>query len=177
MQASALYEDHEGTMTEVTPYFICPESRKLHPRDNWELCCREALEKVDEPRKDVGVKLEVRYYYQNMFGFKTKYRLICHQGDDLIIPPHRVIYKDDRPINPPILQCIMFYSTGQKKPWDVTHRVLKYAGPNKDFGTTPIKVFEMFPIDDPESLRQQFSHLLVIDLWNKTTFGMDDVIN
>lgn len=161
-------------MATITDMMSC--NGKVLLRDDWEIIAREGLESLDEKRDEVQVKIEVRYFYQNVFGFMTKYRLVCHEGDHLEIPPPRVVHKDDRPINPPVLQCLLFSSHPGIKPLDVTHRVMKYMGPNKDFGSTPFRVFEMFPFDDPDEIQKEYSVLVVFDLWNKTAFKMDDTL-
>jgi hypothetical protein len=49
---------------------------------------------------------------------------------------------------------------------DVTQRLKKYAGPNKDFYESQglgVRVLDCFPFDDPDHLAERFESLSILD--------------
>lgn len=176
-----MYHDHEGPLTHATEHFTA-EDRSLNIPDAWHLTARQILYSVGDAREDIPVKMEIRYVYRNMFGYDTKYRMVVYEGDtNVTIPPEKALHLGERKINPPVIQCLLFpvrdgTELEPKKPMDITSRLIKYMGPNKDFGSTPFRVFEMFPFDDPEIFRKDFDSILVVDLWKKTVLRLDDTL-
>lgn len=177
-----MYQDHEGPLTEATEYFT-NEDRTLNiPDETWADMAREILFSAGDIREDVPIKMEIRYVYRNMYGYEIKYRMVVYEGDtNVVIPPEKPLHLGERKVNPPVIQCLLFpvhdgTEDEPKKPIDITNRLMKYMGPNKDFGSTPFKVFEMFPFDDPTIFRKDFDSILVVDLWKKTVMRLDDTV-
>jgi hypothetical protein len=82
------------------------------------------------------VRVEIRYKLRDV-----KYRLVLRHGDVCEFPPlarHQV--------KPFIRKAILFGDHGLCV--DVTRRVRKYQGPNRDFHGLQVTVKDMFPFDD-----------------------------
>lgn len=184
IQIYVMYEDHQGPLRIATEYFTDFQKQLVIPK-TWADTARRILESSrysDGTRPDVPVKMEIRYVHRNMFGHETKYRTVVYEGDahEISIPPVR----NDCPgtIEPPIIQCMLMPSDNgtedePRKQIDITKRLLKYMGPNRDFGPSALKVFELFPFDDPDQFRESFRGIQVTDLCKNTVLGVDDVLS
>lgn len=97
------------------------------------------------------VRVEVRYRHGN-----GKYRMVLRPGDTCVFPP---------PAKPRGFHLAVLAASlhGKSVDFDVTRRVLKYQGANKDFHGTRVTVRDMFPFDDHDDNAVRFSHLRVMD--------------
>ena len=115
---------------------------------------------------DTPLKVELRYTYTNSFGYATKYRMVLRRGDACVWPPvvasttlgggglRGILAADLVPRDPQIAA-----------PVDLTRRLVKYAGPNKDFhagdGLT-IRACDVLPFDDMDAVKERFGTLRLL---------------
>jgi hypothetical protein len=181
-----MYRDHQGPLRRATDEFTT-ERRQLNVTDAWCDIARDILTSNEgDVDVDVPVKMEVRYVHRNMFGHETKYRLVAYEGDtetsEITLPPPRRPTEEPRKIDPPVIQCMLLPADDgtedePRNPLDITGRVLKYMGPYKDFNTSQMRVFEMFPFDDPDQFRESFHSLLAVDFGSQTLIRVNDVVS
>ena len=168
----------------ATEYFTDEKKGLVHSR-SWATTAREILESSeysDGPRPDTPVKMEIRYVHRNMIGFETKYRWVAHEGGNYAITIPPPLSERQKLIDSPVIQCTLLPSDNgtedePRKAIDITKRFLKYLGPNRDFGPSPLKVFEMFPFDDVDQFRESFHGICVTGLGKETILQVDDEIS
>lgn len=171
----------------ATENFVDEDGTLSIPDDWWEIAREILTSEGGDIREDVPVKMEIRYVHRNKYGYETKYRLVAYEGDvDVTIPPPR---RDTTSLNSvplkieaPVIQCLMVPNETRdtddqpRRHVDLTTRLLKYMGPNGDFGFTGMKAYEMYPFDDPEQLMDSFCGMQVDNIFSRTTFDMDEEI-
>ena len=112
----------------------------------------------DDARDATGwdrLRLEVRYRVGTQ-----KFRMVLRPGDVCVFPP------PPRARGFPL--TVLAASLHGSIDVDVTHRVLKYAGFNRDFHGTRVTVRDMFPFDDHDDNAQRYTHMRVIDTLART---------
>lgn len=126
--------------------------------ETWESCVEEYLG-WKAPRVDV------RYVHTSPLGNVTKYRMIVRPGDECIVPPPKTT--SGMAFRGIISATLIPYAhCDGAKQVDVTRRMKKYAGPNKDFYETQgleVRVLDCFPFDHPEQLVERFESLSILD--------------
>lgn len=173
-----MYNDHQGPVTTFTSEFSGPK-KSLHLPPGWQKIVFDRLQDLDDTTETDAVKLEVRYFFRNSFGFQTKYRMIIRDTTNHIPwpPEKKMVHPSNGGIIPPILNARLLSSRPTSNVIDVTRRVEKYLGHNKDFNSVSIRPLDLFPYDDPDELRQNYCFLEVTDLWDKHVFAMHEYIN
>lgn len=134
------------------------------PSPTWEA---ELMEYLGWDPHDPTFRAEVRYAYTNMFGTETKYRMVLRTDDPCPWPPCF-----DRSRTKPfsgilVAQLLPLPEVEEEAAAvDVTRRVAKYAGPNKDFHShegLALKTCDILPFDDLEWVTKRFGILRLLD--------------
>jgi hypothetical protein len=126
------------------------------------LCDLETWE--DDVQRYLGwenPRVDVKYIHTSPFGVVTKYRMILRPGDPWTFPPEKQQLLALRGIISATLVPHAHISDAREV--DVTRRLKKYAGPNKDFYEGRVRVLDCFPFDDPVHLAERFESLHVLD--------------
>ena len=115
----------------------------------------------DNPRVDI------RYLHTSPLGKVTKYRMILRPGDFCMFPPLRPKNPLAGGLRGIISATLVPYAhIPDAREVDVTTRLKKYAGPNKDFYHAQgleVRVLDCFPFDDPDQLAERFESLTILD--------------
>lgn len=110
-----------------------------------------------------NVRVDVRYIHTSAFGRVSKYRMVVRRGDSCLFPP-LVTSQGPRGV-----------LAARLTPWahhegastvDVTARLIKYAGPSRDFHRgqgLKVRPLDCFPCDDHEALAARFETLTIVD--------------
>ena len=156
--------EEEDVIEEDTPVqgvHVCDEHHfhelpaRFFSPDTWEA---DAMDATGWGR----VRLEVRY---TMAG--CKYRMVLRPGDVCVFPPPpRRATSMGFPLA--VLTAMLEDHDGTTDV-DVTTRVLKYAGPNRDFHGTRVRVRDLFPFDDHDDAFLRTPFLKVFDTLARTT--------
>jgi DNA-directed RNA polymerase beta' subunit len=123
---------------------------------------------IQEIKKNITVnnyRIELRYKVNN-----KKYRAIIRTNDNVTFP-----FRKEMGINlkPTLVNALLIlkdtdnhthiaHGSGSGSGHDVTDRIVKYFGPNRDFNVNKgvvVYVQDMFPFDDHEDNSQRFSVL------------------
>jgi hypothetical protein len=109
------------------------------------------------------VRIDVRYVHTSQFGKVTKYRMVLRNGDACVFPPRL----ETTPRGPRgVLAARLEPLVADANPVDVTSRVIKYAGPARDFHAgqgLSVRPLDCFPCDDHDALADRFKALVIID--------------
>lgn len=108
-------------------------------------------------------RIDVRYIHTSKFGKVTKYRMVLRPGDPCVFPPSL----ETTPRGPRgVLAARLDPLVPDAMPVDVTGRIIKYAGPARDFHAgqgLSVRPLDCFPCDDHDALPERFQALVVID--------------
>jgi hypothetical protein len=174
----ALYDDHSGPVTDVTYEFTGP-NKTLYIEPGWQRIAHSRLQELDPMQPaDNAVKLEVRYYFKNSLGYKTKYRMVIRDTeDDVPWPPKKKMGNPSiGKIKPPILNARLLPRYDMAKLLDVTRRVQKYLGHNNDFNDVSLRPIDFFPYDDPDEIIREYCFLEIKDLWDTNAYCLREYI-
>jgi hypothetical protein len=111
---------------------------------------RDDLENV---RKKLGwdeYRIEIRYAFRG-----NKYRVVYRRDDGGEFPPPR----DMKMVVAPKINLACLIRRGDGRDVDVTDRVRKYFGPDRDFHSKGVKIQDMFPFDDHDDNAERFEAL------------------
>ncbi len=144
--ALAFCED-TGDFRDISAWF--------HP-DDWE-------EDVDTFLGWKRVRIDVRYIHTSAFGKTTKYRMVLRNGDTCPFPPAAP--------GPGtglrgVLAARLVPGVPEATSVDVTARLIKYAGPARDFHAScglSVRPLDCFPCDDHDALADRFAALAIVD--------------
>lgn len=123
--------------------------------DGWE-------EDVDSFLGWKHVRVDVRYVHTSPFGKTTKYRMVLRNGDTCTFPPPPPGRTGPRGV----LAARLVPGVPDASPVDVTTRVIKYAGPARDFHAGQglhVRPLDCFPCDDHDALAERFAALVIVD--------------
>lgn len=130
-------------------------SHWFHP-DDWE-------EDLDTFVGWKRVRVDVRYMHTSPFGKTTKYRMVLRKGDPCVFPPQL----SATPRGPRgVLAARLVPGVPEASPVDVTSRIIKYAGPARDFHAgqgLAVRPLDCFPCDDHDALAERFASLVIVD--------------
>ena len=135
----------------------CAKVTAVFDRENWENSVRIATGWTT-PR----IRADVRY-----MAHGRKYRLVLRPGDACAFAAVPERHRG----GPKGVMAAMLRARGDLVGVDITRRVLKYQGPNKDFHSAmnlKVGVLDMFPYDDAEELKDYFHTLYVVDAQART---------
>lgn len=114
-------------------------------------------------------KVEVRYVFTSAFSKTSKYRMVLRPGDSCPFPPPSDpgLHSARRGIG--IVSAFLEPDPviADAKSVNVTNRLRKYAGPDKDFHAhwgLKVRCADILPVDDWDFVTQRFKKLSVIDM-------------
>ena len=140
----------------------------FHP-DHWE----EDVETFVGWRR---VRIDVRYVHTSAFGKRTKYRMVLRNGDRCVFPP--ILPSPGTGLRG-VLAARLVPGVPDASPVDVTARVIKYAGPARDFHAVhglSVRPLDCFPCDDHDALAERFDALVILDAatFEEKSFSLAD---
>lgn len=109
------------------------------------------------------VRIDVRYIHTSQFGKVTKYRMVLRPGDTCVFPP-RLETTSRGPRG--VLAARLDPLVSDARPVDVSGRIIKYAGPARDFHAGQglcVRPLDCFPCDDHDALPERFQALVITD--------------
>lgn len=153
----------DGECRDISDWFI--------PNDDWE---KDVNDFLGWP----GVRVEFRYVHTSAFGKTTKYRMILRNGDRCVFPPPPMV-PGTSPRGVLAARLVPRADAADASPVDVTARVIKYAGPARDFYRAQglaVCPLDCFPFDDPDALVERFAALTIIDAatFQEREFPLDE---
>jgi len=137
--------------------YECVTVTSMFDRLDWENSVRIATGWTT-PR----LRADVRY-----MAHGRKYRLVLRPGDACALASVPERHRG----GPKGVLAAELRARGDLVGVDITRRVLKYQGPNRDFHAAmnlTVGVLDMFPYDDAEELKEYFYALYVVDAHAKT---------
>lgn len=113
-----------------------------------------------------SVRVDVRYTHTSPFGKVTKYRMVLRKGDACIFPPRLAPAATGLKGPRGVLAARLEPGVPDASPVDVTSRIIKYAGPARDFHAgqgLAVRPLDCFPCDDHDALAERFASLVIVD--------------
>lgn len=141
--------EQHGYLKDITGYFLRTPVAVWYGT-GWEQCVHD-LTGWDTFR------LEIRYTFHG-----RKYRMVFKNGWAFMWPPYL-----HPKWGPTVIHAALVPREHDGVPQDVTRRMVKYAGPMKDFHATVATVpsaADMFPFEDPAMLRETYTCVSVRDI-------------
>lgn len=111
---------------------------------------RDDLENVRKKISWTEYRVEIRYAFRG-----NKYRVVYRHDDEESFPPPR----DMKLVVAPKITMACLIRRCDGKHIDVSERVRKYAGPDRDFHSKSVRVQDMFPFDDHDDNAERFEAL------------------
>ena len=112
-------------------------------------------------------RMEIRYTRRG-----KKYRAVVREGESREIVDGTCTRVSEI-VSAKLLPSVEAVAEGAKN-IDVTTRVRKYFGANKDFGGRVLKCHDIFPFDDPEYMADRFDTLRVAKVGSADGFSVRD---
>jgi len=112
-------------------------------------------------------RMEIRYTWRG-----KKYRAVVREGESGEIGAGKCTRVSEI-VSAKLLPSVEAAAEGAKT-IDVTTRIRKYFGANKDFGGRVLKCHDIFPFDDPEYMADRFDTLRVAKVGSTDGFSVRD---